>query len=295
LRHPAELAIVHIQLKSIETDSSKTGSSNGAAGIIFVNGKLVHQLMFKLHEHCSNNHAEQIAIIGILEKLEELQDGQDNDKRVTIYTDSKITLYLLQNKFKWNHLIELNRNKIIALAHLKWIMHFGWVKGHAGIEGNELVDRHAKEAVVEDGPVVYDEMPKEVIITRQKENGLHMWQQQWTNMGEGAVTKAFFPSVRNRLRQKVPIFLDFTTMQQNPSSENNRSSVSQKIPQIFLTRMVYYCIHNSLPTVPILGQVNPVCSLPSHFLKIHFNSILPSTFQFLNIVARWMWMIKAMH
>ena len=26
-------------------------------------------------------------------------------------------------------------------GHTDWIMHFGRVKGHAGIEGNELVDR----------------------------------------------------------------------------------------------------------------------------------------------------------
>jgi hypothetical protein len=65
---------------------------------------------------------------------------------------------------------------------------------------------------VEDGPVVYDKIPREVIITREKENALHMWQQQWTNTGKGAVTKAFFPSVRNRLRQVIPIFPEFTTM-----------------------------------------------------------------------------------
>jgi len=47
-------------------------------------------------------------------------------------------------------LIELIRNKIIALAHLKWTMNFGWVKGQAGTEGNELVDKFAKEAAVED-------------------------------------------------------------------------------------------------------------------------------------------------
>jgi len=57
-------------------------------------------------------------------------------KRVATYTDSKRNLDLLQNKFKRNRLIELTGNKIIALAHLKWIVHFGWVKGHAGIEGN---------------------------------------------------------------------------------------------------------------------------------------------------------------
>jgi hypothetical protein len=65
-------------------------------------------------------------------------------------------------------------------------LHFGWVKGHAGIEGNELVVRLAKEAAVEDGPEVYDKIPREVLITRVKKNGLKMWQQQWTNTyGEG--------------------------------------------------------------------------------------------------------------
>jgi hypothetical protein len=75
-----------------------------------------------------------------------------------------------------------------------------------------LVDRLAKEAAVEDGPVVYNKIPREVIITREKENGLHMWQQQWTNTGKGAGTKAFFPSVRNRLRQEIPVFPEFSTM-----------------------------------------------------------------------------------
>jgi len=47
---------------------------------------------------------------------------------------------------------------------------FGWVKGHAGIEGNELVDRLAKETAVEDGPVVYDRMPREAMATREQDN-----------------------------------------------------------------------------------------------------------------------------
>ena len=65
-----------------------------------------------------------------------------------------------------------------------------------------MVDKLAKEAAVEDGPVVYDKIPRKVLVTRVQENGLNMWQRQWTDTGKGAVTKAFFPLVRNRLREK---------------------------------------------------------------------------------------------
>ena len=102
----------------VYTDGSKIGDNVGAAGIIFVNGKLVHQLKFKLQGHCSNNQVEKIAILKVLGKLE-LQEGHGNDKRVAIYTDSKITLELPKNNLKWNRLIEYIRDKIIALTHLK--------------------------------------------------------------------------------------------------------------------------------------------------------------------------------
>jgi len=54
-RHPAEIATVHevengsMYTTEVYTDGSKIGDNVGAAGIIFVNGKLVHQLKFKLH------------------------------------------------------------------------------------------------------------------------------------------------------------------------------------------------------------------------------------------------------
>jgi hypothetical protein len=153
-----------------------------------------------------------VAIFKALDKLEEMQEGQDNDRRAVLYTDRKITLDLLQNKSKRNRLMESIRRKIIELTHSKWTIYFGWVKGHSVIERNELVDRLAKAAAVEDGPVIFDKTPKELIVTRAKENGLTLWQQQWTNTVKGAVTKAFFPSVRNRLRQELPVSPEFTSM-----------------------------------------------------------------------------------
>jgi hypothetical protein len=48
---------------------------------------------------------------------------------------------------------------------------------------------------------------KTILLTR------HIpWQRQWTDTGKGAVTKAFFPSARNRIRQKIPVFPELTTM-----------------------------------------------------------------------------------
>jgi len=75
----------------VYTDGSKIGDNLGAAGIVFVNGKLVHQLKFKLHGHCSNNQAEQITILKVLEKI----------RRTTGWTMINALQYTLTAKQCW--------------------------------------------------------------------------------------------------------------------------------------------------------------------------------------------------
>jgi len=53
----------------------------------------------------------------------------------------------------------------------------------------------------------------------------------------------------------------------------NRSAALQEIPCILRNLKFYYRIHNSLPPVPVLGQIKPVHALPQNFLNIYF--ILP--------------------
>jgi hypothetical protein len=65
-------------------------------------------------------------------------------------------------------------------------------------------------------------------------------------------------------------------MEQRPFWEANILFASQDIPRMVSNPKVHYRIHNSLPPLLILSQIDPVHAA-THFSKTHFNIIRPST------------------
>jgi len=81
----------------IYTSGSKIGGKVGAVAVIYVDQVLKKQCKYKLQNCCSNNQAEQIAILKSMEELTSLSDH--NDRTVAICTDRKVTLASLRKSY----------------------------------------------------------------------------------------------------------------------------------------------------------------------------------------------------
>ena len=76
--HAAEVGTIHEVAGNEETsiqahtDGSKQEQGVGPGAVIFKGSEIIAKLQFKLVNRCSNNQAEQLAILKALEKLEVL-------------------------------------------------------------------------------------------------------------------------------------------------------------------------------------------------------------------------------
>ena len=66
------------------------------------------------------------------------------------------------------------------------------------------------------------------------------------------------------------------SMEQSPYWKANTSSATQEILRILWNPNVHYRTHKRQSPVRVLSQIDPV-HFPSHFSRIYFNIILPST------------------
>jgi len=78
-------------------------------------------MQYRLNERCTNNQAEQMAI---LKALEYIQKMEPEEKVVLVHTDSKITLQLLQNQKKHTKLKQQIRTKVQEMEQREWRIEF---------------------------------------------------------------------------------------------------------------------------------------------------------------------------
>jgi hypothetical protein len=136
-----------------------------------------------------------------------------DDRTVQISTDCRIALESLKNRKIHTHLIEQIRKKIIELENQNWTIEFNWIKAHAGHQGNELADQLAKEAVTSsDNNECYNRIPKSTVKRELSENSVKKWQTEWDCSTKGTITKLYFPKISERLKLKINMTPNFTTM-----------------------------------------------------------------------------------
>jgi len=101
----------------IYTDGSKDASTVGAGVAIYHNKQLIKYCRHKLRSYCSNNQAEQTAILKALEQLQEMETPTGG--RAAIYTDNKVTIDSLKNRAIHGFLIEKNKEHDSTSSHAK--------------------------------------------------------------------------------------------------------------------------------------------------------------------------------
>jgi len=191
-QHPADTIIRVLKEEEenpiqIFTDGSRSERGVGSGVAIYRSGESINTIQCRLNKKCTNNQAEQFAILTALEHTERIQT---TDKRVKIYTDSQTTLDKLQNSNTHTHIVEEIRRKITEMKESEWKITLCWAKAHAGIMGNELADTSAKRAAInKNTPESYNKIKKSVVMKDLEEESMKKWQRKWMQTTKGRTTK----------------------------------------------------------------------------------------------------------
>jgi hypothetical protein len=162
---------------------------------------------------CSNNQAEQLAIVKALEAIETIDIPESSPCTMNIFTDSRITTDLLKNTNNHSYLIEEIRKRLSVLDRADWTIGISWVKAHIGICRNELANQLAKATTRNcDNAVSFNRIPTSILYCKINEVVTQKWQKDWDHCTKAAITKEFFPNIRDRLKMNISINPNFTAM-----------------------------------------------------------------------------------
>ncbi|XP_067137105.1 uncharacterized protein [Centruroides vittatus] len=181
------------------TDGSKTLSGTGS-GIIIKdpNNRTCYQAAIRLADFCTITQAEMYAIV---KALDHIQQNNYQEKQIEIFSDSRATLHILQNKKIATKIAQ----DLIAISESTSKNHnlsYNWIPAHKGHVGNEQADKLAKWATKTNTTKAYARIPLTEIRSQINKITQNLWQQEWDSSETGRYCYKFFPTIQDRLQNK---------------------------------------------------------------------------------------------
>jgi ribonuclease HI len=179
----------------------------GASMVAVKDSREIHINTQRLNITCTVFQAE---LCGISTAVDWIQSQGKKTSSYAINVDSKSALLAIANKHTTHPLAVATRLKTIKLRNSTSIT-FHWVKGHAGLKGNERADYLAKTVASYNTTITYDEIP----INRGKQiledYYTKIWNAIYVNSANASHTKLFTPTIFHRL--SLPLWSNFLLTQ----------------------------------------------------------------------------------
>jgi hypothetical protein len=149
----------------------------------------------------------QAELYGISMAVDWIQSQGKKTSSYAINVDYKAALLAIANKHTTHPLAVATRLKTIEIRNSTPIT-FHWVKGHAGLKGNERADYLAKTVASYNTTIAYDAIP--IIRGKQSLEDYYtkIWNAIYINSANASHTKLFIPTIFHRLSLSLwPNFL----------------------------------------------------------------------------------------
>ena len=176
----------------IYTDGSKINQSVGSAYCCYNNNLLIKEWKSGLQSENSVFQAELLAIQQAI-----LWFSESNFHICTINTDSLSGLLALKDNNSTDYSVH---SILILLKNLKKQVLFRWIRGHAGLRGNEHADALAKEAAQDPPLFTFVPLPLSSLKLKLKTTLFQNWQLAWNNNTKGRFTYQFLPRVSSNFQ-----------------------------------------------------------------------------------------------
>ena len=160
--------VVHKDHIKLYTDGSKSEEGVGCAAIHENTSYVV-----KLPDSASIYTAELTAVINALDRVYH-SEGKD----FVIYSDSKSTIESLKLFNSFHPLIQKAQEWLFRISGRHKLVHFCWIPSHVGIQGNEIADREAKEAIHSELCII-KKVPPSDMKKPIRSYVLKKWEERW--------------------------------------------------------------------------------------------------------------------